>query len=270
MARLPGRPGTRAHEPIPPLPARARQPRASRAAGGQHAVQGATSSEWAADADRPATAANLAYARLKALILDNALAPGSQRLESELAAELGLSRTPVREAMVRLEQDGLVTITPRHGMRVTAVTPADMREIYEVLNSLEPAAAELLTRRGLAAKQLAPLADACTAMERALHKEDRHAWAAADEVFHLGLAELCGNRRLAGMIMQVWDQSHRARMFTLHQRPLPERSTAEHRAVLQAVMAGDSESAREMYRLHRRRSGEELIALIERSGVAWL
>lgn len=270
MARFPSRPSFPSHESMPPVPAPVRQRTVSREVGGERPGQTATSSGWAADADRPATAANLAYARLKALILDNALAPGSQRLESELAAELGLSRTPIREAMVRLEQEGLVTITPRHGMRVTAVTPADMREIYEVLNSLEPSAAELLARRRLSAQQLAPLADACTAMEAALRAEDRHAWAAADETFHLGLAELCGNRRLAGMVMQVWEQSHRARMFTLHQRPLPERSTAEHRAVLQAILAGDSENAREMYRLHRRRSGEELIALIERSGVAWL
>lgn len=216
------------------------------------------------------SASNLAYLRLKAVILDNLLPPGSQRLESELATELELSRTPVREALVRLEQDGLVEITPRHGIRVRPISPADMREIYDVLNSLEPTAAELLALRGLPASSLAPLADACAAMEAALGSGDRRAWAAADEAFHLGLAELCGNRRLAGMVMQVWEQSHRARMFTLGQRPLPERSTAEHRAVLDAIAAHDGETAREMYRHHRSRSGEELIALIERSGITWL
>lgn len=219
---------------------------------------------------RQPTAAEQAHARIKALILDNLLPPGSQCLEGELALRLGLSRTPVREAMVRLEQEGLIVITPRHGMRVSPIAATDMREIYDVLASLEPMAAELLARRPVPGSGLRRLEDACAAMEGALAAQDRPGWATADEAFHLGLAELCGNRRLAGMVMQVWDQSHRARLFTLQQRALPARSTAEHRAVLQAIAAGDAEGARELYRQHRRRSGEELIAIIEGSGVAWL
>ena len=221
-------------------------------------------------APRPPTATEHAHARLKALILDNLLPPGTQCLESELALRLGLSRTPVREAMVRLQQEGLVSITPRHGMRVLPILAADMREIYEVLTALEPMAAELLARRPDPAAGLERLERACGAMEAALAAGDRAAWARADEGFHLGLAELCGNRRLAGMVMQVWEQSHRARLFTLHQRPLPARSTAEHRRVLEAIAAGEAERARELYRRHRRRSGAELVSLIERSGVAWL
>lgn len=223
-----------------------------------------------ATSPRAPTAAETAYQRLKAMILDNLLPPGAQRLEAELALELGLSRTPVREAMLRLQQDGLVTVTPRHGMRVQPISAADMRDIYDVLESLEPKAAELLARRKLPPAELRPLAEACDAMEAAIATADRTAWARADEAFHLGLAELCGNRRLAAMVMQVWDQSHRARMFTLNMRPLPERSTAEHRATLVAINAGDADGARELYRQHRRRGGAELISLIERSGLAWL
>lgn len=223
-----------------------------------------------ATSPRAPTAAETAYQRLKAMILDNLLPPGAQRLEAELAVELGLSRTPVREAMLRLQQDGLVTVTPRHGMRVQPISAADMRDIYDVLESLEPKAAELLARRKLPPAELRPLTEACDAMEAAIATADRTAWARADEAFHLGLAELCGNRRLAAMVMQVWDQSHRARMFTLNMRPLPERSTAEHRATLVAINAGDADGARELYRQHRRRGGAELISLIERSGLAWL
>lgn len=216
------------------------------------------------------TAAEAAHRRLRAMILDNQLPPGAQRLEAELALELGLSRTPVREAMLRLQADGLVTVTPRHGMRVAAVSPADMREIYDVLESLEPMAAELVARRGLKPAALAPLRRACDAMETALGREDRPAWARADEAFHRGLLDLCGNGRLASMVMQVWEQSHRARMFTLNLRPLPAASTAEHRAITEAIAAGDADGARETFRLHRRRGGAELIALIERSGLAWV
>jgi DNA-binding GntR family transcriptional regulator len=219
---------------------------------------------------RSPTAAEAAHARLRAMILDNLLPPGTQRLEAELAVELGLSRTPVREAMLRLQGDGLVAVTPRHGMRVLPVSAADMREIYDVLESLEPKAAELLARRSLPGSQLKPLHQACEAMEAALAAGDRPAWAAADEAFHRDLLALCGNRRLAAMVMQLWDQSHRARMLTLNLRPLPAASTAEHRAITDAIAAGDGDRARETFRLHRRRGGAEMIALIERSGLAWL
>ncbi len=221
-------------------------------------------------APRSATAAESAYRHIRRLILDNALPPGAQRLEAELALELGMSRTPVREAMLRLAQDGLVAVTPRHGMRVLPLSVADMRDIYDVLESLEPKAAELLARRGLPAADLLPLHAACDAMQAAIVSGDRTAWAAADEDFHRGLLMLCGNSRLAAMVMQVWDQSHRARLLTLNLRPLPTASTAEHRAIMTAIAAGDGDAARELFRLHRRRGGAELIALIERSGLAWL
>ena len=216
------------------------------------------------------TAAESAYRRVKAMVLDNALPPHSQWLEAELALQLGMSRTPVREAMLRLAQEGLVAVTPRHGMRVLPLSAGDMRDIYDVLESLEPKAAELLARRGVGADLLAPLHAACDAMEAALATGDRLAWAGADEAFHRHLLDQCGNRRLAAMVMQVWDQSHRARMVTLNLRPLPAASTAEHRAMLVAIAAGDGDRARELFRLHRRRGGAELIALIERSGLGWL
>jgi DNA-binding GntR family transcriptional regulator len=147
-----------------------------------------------------------------------------------------------------------------------------MREIYQVLTSLEPAAAELLAEQKPSQATLAPLHAACDAMARALRgpKPDLAAWAEADEAFHAGLAKLCGNRRLAAMIMTVWDQAHRARMFTLSFRPLPRKSTEEHRAVLDAIAAGDPARAASLYVAHRRRGGAELMAIIEKHGIRQL
>lgn len=213
-----------------------------------------------------------AYAALKAKILDSEFAPGSQALEQEIAVALGMSRTPVREALVRLQQEGLLEIVPRHGVRVSALSPHDMREIYEVLMSLEPTAVELLTRRRPGRGEIACLVEACDDMERALAKgeADLRAWAAADELFHMNLAHLCGNRRLAAMIMTVWDQAHRARMFTLSMRPVPRQSTAEHRAVVEAILEGDADRARDLYLAHRKRGGLELTHIIERHGLQHL
>jgi DNA-binding GntR family transcriptional regulator len=207
-----------------------------------------------------------AYRKLKAFILDSEFAPGAFLLEKHAAAQLGLSRTPVREALVRLEQDGLLEIVPRHGARISALSPADMRDIYEVLTSLEPTAAEVLARQRPSADELTDLSRACADMERALEASNLKAWAVADEAFHRDLAVRCGNRRLSDMIMTVWDQSHRARMFTLSLRPLPVQSTREHRAILDAILAGEPSAARELYRAHRRRGGAELMSIIEMHG----
>src|ERR1700755_940392 len=83
-------------------------------------------------------------AALRRKVIDSELAPGSQILEQELAIMLGVSRTPLREALVRLENEGLVEIVPRHGVRIIPMSVADMKEIYQVLVSLEGAAAAAL------------------------------------------------------------------------------------------------------------------------------
>lgn len=212
---------------------------------------------------------DVAYERLKQKILDSEYPPGATVLEQDLATELSLSRTPVREALVRLEQDGLVQIVPRHGARISALSPADMREIYEILSSLESTAVELLASRNPDRSELEPLMMACDAMENALNPQsiDLKAWAAADEIFHMHLPTLCGNRRLAAMIMTIWEQAHRARMFTLSLRQLPMQSTKEHRAVMEAILRGDVACARDLYVAHRRRGGEELMSIIERHGL---
>ncbi len=137
-----------------------------------------------------------AYEQVRRRILDNVWPPGHQALEQEVALALGMSRTPVREALMRLRNEGLVEVVPRHGMRVLPVSAADMREIYEILTALECMAAELLAARQPTKAQLAPLVNATKAMDRALKSGDLDAWAAADELFHAQLVELAGNRQL--------------------------------------------------------------------------
>jgi len=98
-----------------------------------------------------------AHNALRRRILDNAYPPGHQVLEQALAEELGISRTPLREALIRLQKEGLVEVIPRHGMRVLPVSPADMKEIYEILSALESMAAALAAKRRPSDAELAPL-----------------------------------------------------------------------------------------------------------------
>lgn len=212
----------------------------------------------------PGSLVDAAYAEIRRRILDNLWPPGHQALEQALALELGMSRTPVREALIRLANEGLVEVVPRHGMRVLPVSASDMQEIYEILTSLEAMAAELVARRKPSPAELAPLEKASCDMDKALEKDDLDAWAEADERYHRHLIELCGNRKLAGIVTNYWDRAHRARMFTLRLRPKPVSSTREHLAVVEAIRRGDAVAARELHRAHRERGSRELTDILGR------
>lgn len=211
-----------------------------------------------------------AYEQIRRRILDNVWPPGHRALEQEVALALGMSRTPVREALSRLRNEGLVEIIPRHGMRVLPVSPADMREIYQILTALECMAAELLAQRKPSAAELEPLVAATQAMDKALKADDLDAWAAADERFHAQLMELAGNRQMQATVLNYWDRAHRARLFTLRLRPKPVNSTREHMQMVERLRAGDAEGAARVTRAHRERANRELVALFERYKLAHL
>ena len=221
-------------------------------------------------ATSPATASlvDAAHEQIRRRILDNVWPPGHRALEQEVALALGMSRTPVREALVRLQAEGLVAVVPRHGMRVLPVSPTDMREIYEILTALECMAAEILARRRPGKADLKPLVDATDAMDRALSVDDLDAWAKADELFHAQLLDLAGNRQLQATVMNHWDRAHRARMFTLRLRPKPVNSAREHRQLVGRLLAGDPEGAARVNRAHRERAGAELLVIFERYRLA--
>lgn len=209
-----------------------------------------------------------AYEQIRRRILDNVWPPGHRALEQEVALELGMSRTPVREALLQLQNEGLVEVIPRHGVRVLPVSPTDMREIYEILTALECMAAELLARRKPGDEELQPLIAATDAMDAALKIDDLDAWARADERFHAQLLELAGNRQLQATVFNYWDRAHRARMFSLRLRPAPVNSTREHMQLVEKLRAGDAEGAAAVNRAHRERANRELLAIFERYKLA--
>jgi DNA-binding GntR family transcriptional regulator len=211
-----------------------------------------------------------AYSALRARILDNTYPPGHQALESALADELGISRTPLREALIRLQQEGLVEVVPRHGMRVLPVSARDMEEIYQILAALESSAAEMLAARKPSTKELAPLVNATRDMGEALKRDDLRAWAEADERFHLSLIDLAGNRLLAQAVAAYWDRAHRARMFTLKLRPKPVHSTAEHARIVESIAQGNPQTTGELYRAHRQRASKELLGILHHFGLLQL
>lgn len=206
-----------------------------------------------------------AYEEMRRRILANEMPAGAQYLEQELATLLDMSRTPVREALIRLAEDGLVAVRPRHGARVLPISIADMREIYELLTELEALAARKVAGRGLSKGDLAEMDQAVAAMDRALAAKDLDTWAENDERFHRLLIELAGNARLVASVGTLAGQAHRVRMQTLRQRPLPVASNRDHAALVDAIRRRDVAAADRIHRRHRETAGTMLLKLLEKA-----
>jgi DNA-binding GntR family transcriptional regulator len=208
----------------------------------------------------------LAVEILKGMILDNRLAAGSNHLESELAKLLGMSRTPVREATLILEAQGLLQVKPRHGVRILSLSSGDMTEIYEILTELESLAAELAAGKSLPDEEFIAAEKAISDMDQALKEDNREAWAIADEAFHNELAKLGGNQRIANILAMYTDQVRRARFLTLYLRPDPSKSNQDHKDVLEAIRLGDAHRARALHKAHRMQAKMMMVGLLEKYG----
>lgn len=206
-------------------------------------------------------ATSRAFERLKHDIMHAVLQPREQLLEGELAERLGMSRTPVREACIRLESEGLVEIIPRRGIRIVGISPQDMAELYDLLGTLEGRAAELAATRSTPAESDA-LDLAVDRMQAALDDDDLDAWAEADSDFHRKLVHASGNRHLARTTAQYADLVHRARLVTLRLRPRPDKSVADHRELAQLIRSGNAEAARELHVEHRRAAAATITTLL--------
>ena len=205
---------------------------------------------------------------LKDMILSNQLQAGSNHLEAELASLLGMSRTPVREATLILEAQGLVSVIPRHGVKILSISPKDMTEIYQVLTELECLSAELAATKNHPDEEFLVAETAIRDMENALENEDLEAWAVADDKFHSELVRLGENQRVINIFDMYTDQVKRARMLTLRLRPIPTKSNEDHRKVLEAIRSGQSDVAVKVHKEHRIQAGQMLVNLLEKFGLS--
>lgn len=211
------------------------------------------------------SARDRAYHDLRYRILTGRLAPGTTLLETELAALLGLSRTPVREAAIRLAEEGLVSIRPRHGVTVVDLSLADFRDILEVFSALEVRAVALAASRPLGPAAREALTQLVQRMERATAEGDITRWSDLDDDFHSTLVGLCGNPRLQRTIGEYWGLQYRGRRLILPHRPLPTASDAEHRVILDAVLVGDVAGAHAAHLAHRARADRDQLAILHRA-----
>lgn len=199
---------------------------------------------------------------IRDMIFRGELEAGSDHLESELAERLGMSRTPVREATLMLEGQGLLRIRPRKGVRIAAQSAQDMDEIYEILTELECVSVQRAARMRPSSTELAALEATLQEMDAALTASDLYAWAEADERFHTELVRLGGNAKILSIVRSVNDQVRNARLSTLHLRPAPTKSAEDHRQVYRAIEDGDAVLAEQVHRAHRDAARKMLVGLL--------
>jgi DNA-binding GntR family transcriptional regulator len=195
------------------------------------------------------------HEHLRQEILDNRLPPGSELNEVALSQSLGVSRGPVREAIGRLASEGLVTVRPRRGAIVTALSAQEFLAAYQVREALETLAIRLAVPRldAAALERLQALVDEMVSYADGPDVEaDVDAFFRANAAFHATFVEASDNAMLQETMSRVLGQMGRYRMRSLALRGSLRRSTAEHKAILRAVRAGDADKAARLLGEHIR------------------
>ncbi|TSE20547.1 putative D-xylose utilization operon transcriptional repressor [Tepidimonas alkaliphilus] len=190
--------------------------------------------------------------RLRQRIFNRELPPGAWIDEMKIAQELGISRTPLREAIKVLAAEGLVTMKVRRGAYVTEVSSQDLREVYELLALLEADAAEAVCWRATDEEltELARLhAELEAAADHAQHGS-RERFFELNEAFHLRVLDLGGNRWRKQLVLDLRKVMKLHRHASLAKEGRVAESLAEHRAILQALQARDRQAAVDAVRRH--------------------
>ncbi len=187
--------------------------------------------------------------RLRQRIFRHELAPGQWIDEQVIAAELGISRTPVREALKVLAAEGLVTLAPRRGSFVTQISDKDLDDIFSVLILLEGHAARLAAER-IDERAKARLKQLHEQLEAAFRAQDIDGFFDANQAFHREVQRLADNRWLLATIEDLRQKIKLSRHQSLFSSGRLEQSLGEHRALLQALLAGDSAASERLMREH--------------------
>jgi DNA-binding GntR family transcriptional regulator len=196
-----------------------------------------------------ATSAVLVYETLHEDIIALRIQPGASLSENDLASRYGVSRTPVREALLRLADEGLVEIVPKSGTTVSRIPYAQLNEAIVIRKALEEVAVREASRRATKS-QITGLWSLVERQREAAKADDRKGFHAADEAFHAAIAEAAGYPGIWQLVNQVKVQVDRIRHLTLPEGGRMLRVTKEHAAVLTAMEKRDAERAIAAMRSH--------------------
>lgn len=205
------------------------------------------------------------FKTLRQAILRGELKPGERLMEIQLAEKIGVSRTPVREAIRMLELEGLVTMVPRKGAEVANITEKSLRDVLEVRRALDALSVELACER-MSEDTLKRLEEAEKNVRIAMESGDASATALADVEFHNIIFEAAENERLNAMINNLAEQMYRYRFVYIKDEKNFENILFEHARIVQALGKRDKKEAAEAVKTHIDSQEKSIITKIQLDG----
>lgn len=195
-------------------------------------------------------------------ILDGSLEPGETMSQVALADELGVSRTPLREALRMLQGEGLILSEPNRRVRVAPLSLADVEELYAIRIPLEVTALRLSLPR-MTPEDIADLEGSMAAMAHFAEADDYARWYVPHQAFHRGLTQRAG-ARFDALLLQLFDHAERYRRMHFG-RQFSSQSTTDHRDILDAVKAGDADRASALLGVHLARTVYGIVEVVDAS-----
>ncbi len=205
---------------------------------------------------------DVVFKTLRQEILTGKLKPGERLMEIQLANKLGVSRTPIREAIRKLELDGLVIMIPRRGAEVAQITLKDLKDVMEVRCALDVLAIELACER-MERDERSKLYQACENFREAVKTKDTRKLAEADVAFHDAIVLSTGNTRLIQLVSNLSEQMYRYRFEYLKDATSHEMLQQEHMEMYQSILKKDKAAAASVVRKHINNQEEAIIKQLQ-------
>ena len=185
---------------------------------------------------------DVVFNTLRQAILRGELKPGERLMEIQLANKLGVSRTPIREAIRKLELEGLVLMIPRKGAEVAEITEKSLRDVLEVRRALEELAVELVCEK-ITKEQIQELKDAAEGFKEALKDGDITGIAEADVKFHDIIYMATDNQKLIQLLNNLREQMYRFRVEYLKRSDFHQQLIDEHEEIIETIESGQKDRA---------------------------
>lgn len=192
---------------------------------------------------------DVVFNTLREAILRGDLVPGERLMELQLAAKLGVSRTPIREAIRMLEQEGLAITIPRKGAIVAGMTEKDMQDVLEIREALEELSVQVACDK-ITDEEIAKLRESMEKFETSLKSGDIKRMAETDVEFHDVIYQATDNPKLINMLNNLREQMYRYRVEYLKNPSNHEQLLQEHEAIYRGIMEKDKDAVTEMIRRH--------------------
>ena len=204
----------------------------------------------------------IVFKELEHAILDGEFRPGEQLTEQALSEKLGVSRTPIREALRQLEHDELVKSTPNKGVVVVGLSEKDIDDIYTTRMMIEGFAARLAAQH-ITDEEIEKLREIVELQEFYAGKDDSAHLKALDSTFHDTIYSICRNRPLARILTQFHNYIQKQREMSMRSAGRARAAVIEHRAIFEAIAAHDADNAEKLARAHIFAAKENLNHVID-------